>query len=290
MSATKGFGDLLDALGIWWPQGDGDALREAAATWTAMADLIDEITNVLDAAAKSVTEHHHGEAAQRFGDLWQHWSNDKGYLATTVADCRTLAAAISGFGTDVDVADRTLAHLVEQALDETASAITLGAADLWVTWLHDLACGIEQDLASRAARHAGPLGVIEQCRQPYQPSDPDRVTIDPARMTWPDPGTPIDLTNLTTTLVDFGAGQGTVPPALTPTIGTIDPTIPPPNNPAPANPLPPMPVSTVPTTIPTPVATTNIVVNGDGATINVNISAAGAVSYTHLTLPTKRIV
>ena len=278
MSATKTFGEQLDALGIWWPWGDGDALREAAATWTAMAELLADITTVLDAAARSVVEHHHGDAANRFGELWQHWSSDGGYFATTVADCRRLAAALNGFGTDVDVADRTLAHFVEEALEATASAIAPGAIDVWMTWLHDVATGISQDLSSRAAHHADPLGNIQPTRQPRLPTDPGHVAIDPTRITWPDPGKPIDLTNLTTTVVDFGAGQGTLPPALMPPVKGPDPIVT-----GLANPVTNGPIGATPPTIaPVPgagaPATTNIVVNGNGTTINVDVRTATGVN------------
>ena len=276
MSATRTFGEQLDALGIWWPQGDGDALREAAAAWTAMADLLADITTVLDAAARSVVEHHHGDAANRFGELWQHWSSDSGYLATTVADCRRLAAALTGFGTDVDVADRTLAHFVEQALEAMSTAIAPGAIDVWMTWLHDVAAGIGEDLSLRATHHATPLGDIQPSRQPRLPTDPDRVAIDPARITWPDPGKPIDLTNVMTTVVDFGAGQGTLPPALTPPVKVPDPIISGPPTPVTADPIgtTPPPIVQPPGTAPP--ATTSIVVNGNGTTINVNVGAANA--------------
>ena len=277
MSATKTFGEQLDALGIWWPRGDGDALREAAATWTAMAELLADITAVLDAAARSVVEHHHGDAANRFGELWQHWSSDSGYLATTVADCRRLAAALNGFGTDVDVADRTLAHLVEQALEAMASAIAPGAIDVWMTWLHDVTSGVSQDLSLRAAHHADPLENIQPTRQPRLPTDPGDVAIDPTRITWPDPGTPSDLTNLTTTVVDFGAGQGTLPPALTPPVNDPHPIVT-----GPATPVTNGPVDTAPPTIAqlpgAGAPATNIVVNGNGTTINVNVGAGTGVT------------
>jgi hypothetical protein len=151
--------------------------------------------------------------------------------------------------------------------------------DVWRVWLHEAAAGINQDLSLRAAHHATPLADVQPSRRATQPNNPDRVTIDPARITWPDPGKPIDLTNVATNVVDLGAGQGSLPAALMPApTGTV-PTI--------ATPLAPVapaagPIGTTPTTIgqvsgAVSPATTNIVVNGNGTTINVNVGAAAAV-------------
>jgi hypothetical protein len=260
MSSSAAFGEELDALGIWWPRGDGDALREAAATWTAMADLLDDVAMVLDAAAKSAIENYRGDAATRFADLWTHWSGSTGYLAITVADCRRLAAALTDFGTDVDVADRALGQLIEEALAANGLGNTSGLIDMWLTWLRDSADLLGADLSLRADRSTGLLAQVQPAHQPPMPAVIDPAVIQPDKIQWPDPGTPGDLSSLATTDVDFGAGQGRLPvvtaPGTTPTV-----------------PLPTTPVGSPTTSQPAPVT---VVINGNGNTVTVGATVPGA--------------
>jgi hypothetical protein len=202
MSFTASFGEQLDALGIWWPRGDGDALRESARAWTELADLIGDIAAVLDAAATSVVENYRGPAAERFWALWQCWTTDTGYLAATVLDCQRLAAALTDFGTDIDVADRTLLHLVEEAL-------TAGTPE-YLDWLRVGAASIGNVLARQVHVRCDDIARIDGIDDVRQPDIPD--SIDPGAITWPDPGTPDDLSFLITTPIDLGAGPGLPPP------------------------------------------------------------------------------
>jgi hypothetical protein len=272
MSSSAVFGDELDALGIWWPRGDGDALREAAATWTSMADLLDDVAMVLDAASKSAIENYRGDAANRFGELWTHWSGATGYLGITVADCRRLAAALTDFGTDVDVADRALVQLIEEALAANGLGSTSGMVDMWLNWLRDSAGVVGTDLALRADRSTDLLASVEPVQQPNAPTVNNPAPIDPAviqpdKITWPDPGTPGDLSSLATTDVDFGAGQGRLPVVITP--GTTAPG----TTPLPSTPLPaaPAPLSGFGQSAPV-----TVVINGNGNTVNVGATMPSA--------------
>ena len=256
MSATRVFGDTLNAHDIWWPTGDGDALRELAATWTAAADFLDDISSVLTAAARSITEHTHGETARRFTELWGAWSSPTGYLATTSADCRRLAAAASDFGTDIDVADRTLARLVEQAFDEMTKVPTPAVMQTWLVWLAECANLLCGDLHAQAIRRSDLLTPIDIAR-PLLPTDVDRSTITPEQITWPDMGVPTDLSGLASVGVDFGAGPGRLPADLLP-----------PLTPPPVIPSPLVPPGGVPTPVFTPPVTT-VVVDENGTTVTV---------------------
>jgi hypothetical protein len=260
VSATAAFGEQLDSLGIWWPRGDGDGLRELAAAWSATAELIDDITAVVDTAAARVAEHFHGEAANRFTEHWATWSTtDSAHLPATAADCRRLAATLGDFGTDIDVADRTLLRLVEEALDGAATtpvAPTPAPTPVespWIVWLRDCSNQLGNGLDDRVSHHCRNFVMIEEQRAVRGPSDVDRTVLNPSAITWPCPGTPIDRSSLATTPVDFGAGEG--------------------GRPAPISPLPNGPGSVGPGG---PSGQVSIVVNGDGTTINLsgNVSAA----------------
>lgn len=209
MSATRTFGDQLDALGVWWPRGDGDGMRELASGWHQLAELIDDIAAVLERAAGTVTEHHRGEAARRFAEHWQRWAGPDGYLAATAADCRRLAAATTDFGGDIDAADRTILRLVEEAIEHLG--LTGGQqSPVHVDWLRDCARVVGEDLDARARRRCGHLDSVGDLT-PHAPSDIDPSTITPGAIDWPELGTPVDLTHVATTPVDFGAGQGVLP-------------------------------------------------------------------------------
>ena len=210
MSSTAALGDQLDPLDVWWPRGAGDALRQCAAEWMATADLLEGIASVLDAVAGTIIGHHQGDAATRFADVWATWSVPTGYLATTIADCRRLAVALNGFGTDVDVADRALLLAAEQALDEIVRALSAADVEAWVTWLRDNADGLRSDLSTRATQHGEPLAPVAVDRPPAgvrAPAVP--VEVDPARIAWPDPGAPVDLSTVASSPADLGAGAGT---------------------------------------------------------------------------------
>jgi hypothetical protein len=248
MSASRAFGDALDARGIWWPRGDGDALRELALAWKVTAEVVEDLEAVLDQCARATMENYHGAASDRFAGHWNKWSGDRGYLSSTVADIRRLVAALTDFGTDIDVADRTLARLVEQAVDETQRTPTPANTEVWMAWLHDCSAAIRSNLDAAATRCGDGLSPIVEA-QPPRVTEVQLAAIHASEITWPDMGIPSDLSAIATGSVDFGAGQGRLPVELDPST-PVPPTIP---------------------AIPSPVAPppTTIVVVGDGNTVTV---------------------
>ncbi len=250
------FAAELEALGIWWPDGDGDALRIAADGWAATADIVEDLASVLDVAAAMVTEHHTGEAAARFASVWSLWTGAAGYLATTVADCRRIAAALVDFGTDIDVADRALLRLIEDALDSQRTTTLSLIDEIWSAWLADGATGIAATLDTRVDTATAALGAVNAIG-PVASAD-DRLAIDPTQVAWPDLGRPVDLSHLATSPVDLGAGEGDLSPITAP----------------PATPGTPGPDGSVPPGTGAPGSGLfgsgiSIVVNGDGNTITI---------------------
>lgn len=267
MSAVSVFGDALDELGVWWPRGDGDALRAAGQVWTAVADNLAEMADVLDVAADVIAGAHRGDASRRFADAWAPWSGPEGHLRATVADCRRLAASLADFGTDVDVADRTLFALVEQALDELVRAMTPEAVEAWTQWLRESADGTRTRLDSGATRCTAALEACGE-RRPVAPSptSPSSMLpsstlpaeLDPTRIEWVDPGTPLDRRALLDQPIDLVGG----PPAPVP--------------PAPPDPpvVAPSPDPTAPTGIRTEAGGTTIVVTGNSGPVTIEVNAA----------------
>jgi uncharacterized protein YukE len=217
MSASSAFVDLLDQLDMWWPEGDGSALRVAADGWNKTADLIDEITAVLGSVAGRLTDNYRGEAADRFTQTWAKWVGEAGYLGLTSADCRRLAAALMDFANDVDVADRTLVQFIEQALGAAATnpnpVNPMMLPQEWLTWLQASGAQLFAHLAAQTNSNTAELDAqVGNCCLPPAPGDrPDLSTIISTNISWPDPGKPTDMTALATGEINFGAGQGFLP-------------------------------------------------------------------------------
>ena len=207
MGRSAAFREHLDVRGVWFPAGDGDALRDAASGWFQTAEFLDDIAAVLVAAATNITDNYRGEAAERFVELWARWCGDDGYLAATVRACRQLAATLEDFGGDVDRADATLLGLVEEALDLRLQAAEQPAVDLHAAdraideWLRDAAGQVAAGLDRQVANRVTALGDVAKLPDELAP-------IDPSRVDWVTPGDVTDLTHLATATVDFGAGPG----------------------------------------------------------------------------------
>jgi len=212
---SAAFADQLDALGIWWPRGDGDAMREAARAWTSIADVLDEATEALDAAVLAAAEDYRGQAATELTELWAEWSGADGHLLATAGDCRRLAVSLTDFGGDIDLAHSTLVRLIEDVLGGSGVV----TSDDELEQIRDGADRIGHDLTRRADARGSGLGSV-RTQQPRTPAD--RTAIDPERVAWTDPGDPGDLTFLVTGSVDLGAGEGTVATLLPGLIDNAD--------------------------------------------------------------------
>lgn len=273
MSAAAVFAAELDALGIWWPRGDGDALREAARTWSAVADELEASAFVLETVAACVADAHHGAAAVRFATQWSAWTGPDGHLQATVTDCRRLAAALADFGTDVDVADRAVLLLAEQALAEMARALTPDMVQAWIDWLIEGSDGVRADLATRAVTCTTALAACTE-RRPATPDASLPVELDPARIAWPDMGVPTDRSAVGTTPVDLGAGPGELPSELLPPV--VEPPVVEPVPPVDVRPGPvtPDPITPYPPSSYLPSAGgPTIVIVGNSGTITIDIEA-----------------
>ena len=196
MGRSAAFRERLDELGIWFPEGDGDALRAAATGWAETAEFLEDLGAVLERAAANVTDNYRGEAAERFFELWDRWRGADGYLAVTVRACHQLAATLDDFGGDVDRADETLLGLIEQALGHPDRT----AAD---DWLRDAAKQVAGGLDRQVEVRRGALAEIAALPAELAP-------IDPTQVDWVGPGDPRDLSYLAIESVDFGAGPGTL--------------------------------------------------------------------------------
>jgi hypothetical protein len=209
VSRTAAFGEHLDSLGIWWPRGDGDAMRLAATAWNDMAELLEDVAAILRSVGATITENYRGEAAERFHETWQRYIRSDGYVATTIADCRRLATALKDFGGDIDEADATLLGLVEEALAmRELAAAAFADPRTYDDWLRECAAVLAGDLGERAGVRSSGLAAIAAMGDAGVPVDVSKIDAD--SIDWADIGDPRDLSYLADETIDFGAGQGTV--------------------------------------------------------------------------------
>jgi hypothetical protein len=257
MSRTRVFADMLDDLGIWWPRGEGDALRAAADGWQQAAGVIDEITTILDTIASTIVANYEGGAAQKFAEHWAKWSGPNGHLAMVAADSRRLAGALSDFGGDIDAADASLAALIEQALGAPRSEPINVDSDEWIAWLRQCGVLIRDDMNGRAVTRTAVLDEVTDRHFPPAPNTPDLGALIPSRVTWPDPGLPDDLSGVAKEPVDFGAGEGRLPAGLDPDTGVFEPL------PDPTQPAVPLPGTL------TPAGPVTVTINGNNNTVTI---------------------
>lgn len=219
-------------------------MRLAATAWADMAGFLEDIGGVLASVGESITENYRGAAAERFHETWQRYVSATGYIATTVADCRRLAASLEDFGGDIERADETLLALIEESLElrQQAAAALVDPA-VYDDWLRECSTVLAGDLTGRAQARCDGLGRIE--RMPDAAESVDVSAIDPDAIAWADAGDPMDLTYLATETVDFGAGPGKLAGVEIP---IEEPSAP---EGAPVEPEPPVPEVPLPEELPT---------------------------------------
>ena len=223
MSVTSGLSDWLGAQGIWCPEGDGDTLRTAAGAWTTMGTTLTDIGGTLAAAATTLGATTTGGGTSAFGTYWSTWSGDTGYLAVAAGYCTALAAALTGFATDVDIASSAVLEGVEWAI--TQSNLTGGVPFTPGVIPDAVPAGVTQEAIDELKTAIEQFAVMLGAAAQAQAASPGVTAIDPAAPA----ATPVaavtstlsvsgttplavapDLGSLASTALDFGAGQGTV--------------------------------------------------------------------------------
>jgi hypothetical protein len=135
--AAEGVGQesSLPLIGQFWPQGDPDRLRHAAATWRQVAALAEELGRRGATVIAGVTDANSGKAIDAFSQSWQPMS----VLMTEIAaTSRKLVTASDSFAQRVDDERHTIEAIgASIAVATTAGVLltvfTLGFSDVIVT-------------------------------------------------------------------------------------------------------------------------------------------------------------
>ncbi|WP_240467767.1 DUF6531 domain-containing protein [Streptomyces albus] len=101
---------ILEKMGLHWPDGDPDKLREAAKAWRAFAKTCDEVKRETDHRARTLIEVNSGEAVDAFEKFWSRYvgRGEKGWLKDLPKSARSMAKALDDLAEEIDNAKERL--------------------------------------------------------------------------------------------------------------------------------------------------------------------------------------
>lgn len=106
-------GFVTAMLGVSWPDGDPDKLRDAADIWDGLADTIDRTGADANGLAEQVWKNNGGPAVQEFRKLWT--DTFRPYPGDVAKYCRAIASACRDYARAVEITQYVLIVLAIQA-------------------------------------------------------------------------------------------------------------------------------------------------------------------------------
>ncbi|TSB17924.1 DNA/RNA non-specific endonuclease [Streptomyces benahoarensis] len=107
---------VQDLTGMWWPEGDEDALRGAARAWRTFADEVEDCTAACHKRAQDVIDTNKGTSIEAFGEFWRRYhGGGTGYLDDVAAAARDMAKALDKFADQIAEAKKKIEHELEIA-------------------------------------------------------------------------------------------------------------------------------------------------------------------------------
>lgn len=146
--------EILDAVGIPYPNADVDKTREAADLWNQLADAIGDAAATASGQAEALIEGNRGPAISRFEEEWNHLEGGSKGLTELGETCRSVAQGCSDYADAVEHAR----HKLEEELAGGGvalggavffTAVTLGGSDAAGSALGDAivdACGADVEV------------------------------------------------------------------------------------------------------------------------------------------------
>lgn len=103
MSIADEAKNVLEKLGLDWPDGDPGKLRKAATAWNTFADSVEKVRTPVNNAARSLIHNNKGEAIEAFETFWNRYANgDKGWLFDLPKAARGMAKALEKVADAID--------------------------------------------------------------------------------------------------------------------------------------------------------------------------------------------
>ncbi|UQI43738.1 DUF6531 domain-containing protein [Streptomyces sp. HU2014] len=103
MSIADEAKNILEKLGLDWPDGDPGKLRKAATAWNTFADSVEKVRTPVNTTARSLIHNNKGEAIEAFETFWNRYANgDKGWLYDVPKAARQMAKALEKVADAID--------------------------------------------------------------------------------------------------------------------------------------------------------------------------------------------
>lgn len=134
--------DILDAIGVPYPDADTGKCRQAADDWNQLGDAAEDALAVAGAQAKALTYSNRGKAMDAFESYWDKFgTGDRAALPALLAGCRGMAKACTDYADKVD----QLRHKLDEEITGAGVSI-LGAGGLTI-----LSGGVSDFVGGRVA-------------------------------------------------------------------------------------------------------------------------------------------
>ncbi|MEU2721573.1 DUF6531 domain-containing protein [Streptomyces smyrnaeus] len=162
MSALEKAWEILEKMGLIWPDGDEGKLRDAAKAWRAFAKDVEEVRGDTNHSAHRIMEVNSGEAVDAFEKFWSRYvgQGEKGWLRDLPESARDMAKMLDELADDIDGTKKQIRSEIvgSAALIVAGIALTgptLGASDAAAvaaaTGIVTLSIEKSASLATRAA-------------------------------------------------------------------------------------------------------------------------------------------
>ncbi|HEX3649739.1 MAG TPA: hypothetical protein VHV49_15045 [Pseudonocardiaceae bacterium] len=137
----QGHSSVPDWLAKYWPNGDPDALRQAAGAWRTAADGINGVTQTLHGAVESITANNNTKCLQAMQAFWNSLAapGDRTAILTGLHDaCESIAKACDAYAKAIDdargdlktaLAEAGIAVAVTTVIGILLTPFTLGGSD-----------------------------------------------------------------------------------------------------------------------------------------------------------------
>ncbi|WP_307808291.1 DUF6531 domain-containing protein [Streptomyces oryzae] len=136
MSALEKAWEILERMGLIWPDGDEDTLRDAARAWRAFAKDAEEVRGDTNHSAHRIMEVNSGEAIDAFDKFWSRYvgRGEKGWLRDLPESARDMAKMLDELADDIDGTKKQIRSEIVGSAALIAAGIaltgpTLGASD-----------------------------------------------------------------------------------------------------------------------------------------------------------------
>ncbi|HEX5113801.1 MAG TPA: hypothetical protein VFW65_01255 [Pseudonocardiaceae bacterium] len=118
-----GHSSVPDWLAKYWPNGNPDALRQAATAWRKAATGVDNVTQTLHGAVNSITENNNAQDIEAMAAFWNSLAGggNKAILTVLHNACVSIANGCDAYAKAIDDARNQL----KTALAEAGIAVTL---------------------------------------------------------------------------------------------------------------------------------------------------------------------